>query len=90
MSEETTQEGVQQGFEGDYRPSTAAPAAGQIHVEPLAKLATGDGLVDQNATVPLDQRRRGQLPAANHVADRAAANAETPSELSLRDDFGQA
>ncbi|HZD50833.1 MAG TPA: GAF domain-containing protein, partial [Silvibacterium sp.] len=27
---------MQQGFEGDYRPSTAAPAAGQIHVEPLA------------------------------------------------------
>ena len=37
MSEEKTPEGAAgEGFEGDYRPSTAAPAEPQIRVEPLS------------------------------------------------------
>ncbi len=37
VSEETTKTGTaQEGFEGDYRPSTTAPAPAQIHVEPLS------------------------------------------------------
>jgi len=37
VSEETTQAGTpHHGFEGDYRPSTAAPSPAQIQVEPLS------------------------------------------------------
>ena len=37
MSEEKTQaRTAHEGFEGDYRPSTAAPSPAQIHVEPLS------------------------------------------------------
>jgi sigma-B regulation protein RsbU (phosphoserine phosphatase) len=37
VSEQTTQPGTaHDGFEGDYRPSTGAPAPAQIHVEPLS------------------------------------------------------
>jgi phosphoserine phosphatase RsbU/P len=37
VSEETTQPGAPpEGFEGDYRPATAAPAPAQVRVEPLS------------------------------------------------------
>jgi phosphoserine phosphatase RsbU/P len=37
VSEEKTQtSGAPEGFEGDYRPSTAAPTETQIHIEPLS------------------------------------------------------
>jgi phosphoserine phosphatase RsbU/P len=37
VTEEKTRNGAtQEGFEGDYRPTTAAPATTQIHIEPLS------------------------------------------------------